>query len=96
MAGASNGLTAAQAQGDNCLTSTVPASWLRAGSFPYLWQLGLALNQLVGTIPDPQPYSGLYPVNVSATPFCCPAGFNQCLSQTGKVEQGWPWYLMLM
>ena len=48
-----------QAQGDNFLTSTIPASWLRAGSFPKLAVLGLAQNQLVGTIPTPQPNCGL-------------------------------------
>lgn len=48
-----------QAQGDNFLTSTIPASWLRAGSFPKLAVLGLAQNQLVGTIPSPQPTCGL-------------------------------------
>ena len=55
-----------QAQGDNYLTSTIPASWLRAGSFPKLAVLGLAQNQLVGTIPTPQPNCGLCGFKVRA------------------------------
>lgn len=41
-------------QGDNYLTSTIPASWLRIGSFANLTFLGLAQNQLVGSIPTPE------------------------------------------
>lgn len=48
-----------QAQGDNYLTSTVPPSWLRAGMLPKLHLLGLALNQLVGIIPESEPGCGL-------------------------------------
>ena len=75
-AGAPYKPTAAHAQGDNCLTSTIPASWLCTGSFPELWQLGLALNQLVGTIPAPQPYSGLYRHDVSAALCRPPADYH--------------------
>ena len=63
---APNRLAAAQTQGDNYLTSTIPASWLRVGPFPRLILLGLALNQLVGTIPAPQPGCGLCQNDVSA------------------------------
>ena len=61
-----SGLTAVQAQGDNALTSTVPASWLRAGAFPRMAVLGLALNQLVGTVPTPEPNCGLCGTKASA------------------------------
>ena len=63
---ASNRLTAVQAQGDNYLTSTLPASWLRVGPLPRLFFLSLAQNQLVGTIPTPEPYCGLCGFKASA------------------------------
>ena len=46
-------------QGDNFLTSTIPASWLRVGSLPRLFYFSLAQNELVGTIPTPEPYCSL-------------------------------------
>ena len=48
-----------KAQGDNYLTSTIPASWLRVGSLPRLFYFSLAQNELVGTIPMPEPYCSL-------------------------------------
>ena len=54
------------AQGDNYLTSSIPASWLRAGSFPRLSSLSLALNQLMGAIPAPEPDCGLCAYKVGA------------------------------
>ena len=59
-------LTITQMQGDNYLTSTIPASWLHASSLPKLAVLGLAQNQLVGTIPTPQPGCGLCGYKVRA------------------------------
>ena len=66
VAGAPDRLTAVQAQGDNYLTSTIPASWLRVGPLPRLFYLSLAQNQLVGTIPTPEPYCGLCGFKASA------------------------------
>ena len=52
-------------QGDNHLSSTIPMSWLRVGPFPRLMTLGLALNQLAGTIPSPEPGCALCRLDVS-------------------------------
>ena len=54
-------------QADNYLSGTLPASWLRAGPFLKLTVLSLAQNQLVGTIPTPEPGCGLCGYNVSAS-----------------------------
>ena len=59
-------LTTVRAQGDNYLTSTIPASWLRAGPLQGLLYLSLAQNQLVGTIPTPEPYCSLCVYKVGA------------------------------
>lgn len=40
-------------QGDNNLTGTFPASWLGNAPFPVLGYMGLFLNKLTGSLPQP-------------------------------------------